>query len=51
MVVLPTTATFGDTAAFTGCEYFFSGEVLEHLQFHTQCQEKEVECKLGRELV
>jgi hypothetical protein len=36
------------TGAFTSCEHFFHGEVLEHLQFHTQCQEKQVECKPGQ---
>jgi hypothetical protein len=47
----PTTPMFGNMGAFTGGEHFFCREVLEHLQFHSQCQKKQVECRPNKSLV
>jgi hypothetical protein len=41
---------FGNMGAFTSGEHFFYREVFKHLQFHPQCQKKQVECRSGREL-
>jgi hypothetical protein len=41
---------YGNAGSFTGGEYFFSREVLEHIQFHPQCQKKQVECTASKDL-
>jgi hypothetical protein len=41
---------YGNAGYFTGGEHFFSREVLEHIQFHPQCQKVQVECTASREL-
>jgi hypothetical protein len=41
---------YGNAGSFTGGEHFFSIEVLEHIQFHPQCQKEQVECTASRDL-
>jgi hypothetical protein len=41
---------YGNAGSFTGGEHFFSREVLEHIQFHPQCQKEQVECIASRDL-
>jgi hypothetical protein len=41
---------YGNAGSFTGGEHFFNIEVLEHIQFHPQCQKEQVECTTSRDL-